>query len=469
LKPKIIIPTSQRPTLLFRALKSIVDDLQAENGEYDIIVIDDSPDEENQRANEKVVFELLDKHPGALNYVGTAERSYLRQLLSDSKTISPLDFCLSHGCGSTPVGYAGRNRNYGLLLNIEEKVVSFDDDTVCRFQQRNSGDPPTNFNSEVPLFLSFGDKKRFINYCHPVSVDIIKQFSAILSSPSRNTNCPGSVRIAMTGIYGGRWFSNPHANLTVPHLLQRDTWRGQKEYDFARRTPYALLLTLKTIYTSSSFFVTTCYGYDSSEILPPFFPGIRSDDAVWAWLVRRLYPDSPICHLPIAIEHDRSLKRTFIDEDFKSIVPSSSEILLLLLNHISLDIKELPPVNVLCSLGESLMCLHSLPLSNRRELLSELYIQSLGRRIGEFQQRLEESGGKPRFWAKDVREHIDLLRKEALSAKPWWPAEFRSLKDSKESEDDFGSYIGHCGELLCAWPEIWERAVALKAAGELPL
>ena len=393
----------------------------------------------------------------------------MRQVLSDSKTISALDFCLSPGCGSTPAGYAGRNRNYGLLLNVGGKVVSFDDDTVYRFQQRNSGYPPTNFDNEVPPLLSFGDKKRFINYCHPVSVDILKQFSAILSSPSRNTKCPGPVRVAMTGIYGGRWFSNPHANLTVPHLLHRDTWRGQKEYDFARRTPFALLLTLKTLYTSSSFFVTTCFGYDGGEILPPFFPGIRSDDAVWAWLVRRCYPDSPICHLPFAIEHDRTQKPPFADEDFLTIVPGAGEILLLLLDYISLGLPALEAASVLEAIGTRLSRMANLSHSRWRELLSELYLSVVGARVGRFTELLDESGGRPRYWARDVREHIVLLGREGVEGRPWLPKEFRHWVEESAGERLFKEYLGRCGELLCAWPEIWNRAVGLRQSGEFRL
>ena len=466
MKLHTLIPTNQRPEILKEALVSFIQYLKNSSRAAKITILDDSRDSVSAAANRDLCAGLAGTFGGSLRCFGRAEREALSDRFNNSSRSSLFEFAL--GLPETVVtGHPGANRNVGLLLYAGRKVLSLDDDVHFRFLRFRDANGFAGNDDGIPLLLPLGSRKRLDKLTIPADWNPDTIDTVLGSSPSSGDH-NGPVKLAMCGIYGGRWYTNPFSLCAVPSNLSGQIWRGKKEYETARTEPWALMLNPEISFSGVSFFVSTCFAYDGSELLPPFLPGIRSSDSLWAWMLRALYPESPICHLPRAIEHDQSIKRPFAGNDFTGIVPGTSEIMLLLLGFIRNGIPGTPDAaGVLYALGTGLSRYAGEPPKRRREILSELYLASLGSRIGAFRQRHEESRGKPRFWAADLELHLRLLRNEAREARPWLPREFRNSEGEKVGEEAFREYLSHCGELLCAWPAIWQRAADLNLSEDV--
>ncbi|WP_319563129.1 hypothetical protein [Marispirochaeta sp.] len=461
---KVTFLTHQRPEILKEALVSFIQYLKNSGKPADITVLDDSIDPAAVAANRELAAGLTGTFSGSLRCFGWAERELLADRLCPGSPEPALDFALSLP-GAGVRGHSGANRNTGLLLYTGQKILSLDDDTLFCFRRLRDGRAFHENSGDIPLLLPLGSRKRLERLTVPTDwdPDVLQE---ILGSPPHTGDYTGPVKLAMSGIYGGRWYTNPHAYCAVPPRTANKIWQGKKEYVAARQDPWALMVQPEVSFSGAPFLVSTCFGYDSSEPVPPFFPGIRSSDSLWAWMLRAMYPESPICHLPLAIEHERSIKQPFEEDDFSRIVPGASEIIVKLLDFLRQGVPGSPEApGMLSALGSGLSRFAAEPVQRRREILSELYLASLGRRIGAFHERLEAGGGRPRFFGEDLKRHIDLLHNEALDSRPWLPKEFR-LKDDIAGEEAFRRYLDSCGELLCAWPEIWQRAEALCKSGD---
>lgn len=462
-----LIPTCQRPEILKEALVSFMRYLKKSAKPADITILDDSIDPAAVEANQALAAQLEGDFGGSLRCFGRSERAGFATRLEADAPDPVLDFALGLP-GRDALGFQGSNRNAGLLLYAGKKLISLDDDTRFRFLRLREGINFDEGSEGLPLLLPLGSRKRLEKLTVPADWDP-DRMDTVLGKPPESGDVTGPVKLVMTGIYGGRWYLNPHACCAVPSRRAKKIWSGKKEYDTARRDPWALLIRPELSFSTAPFFISTCFSCDSSELVPPFFPGIRSSDSLWAWLLRAMYPSSPICHVPVAIEHDREIKQRFGEEDFTRIVPGTSEVMLKLLDFIRQGVPGSPEASgILKALGSGLSRFAGEPIKRRREILSELYLSSLGGRTGFFRERLEESRGRPRFWAEDLELHIGLLQNEALEARPWLPREFRNSREEGEGEEAFREYLAHCGELLCSWPEIWQRAAELNLSGDQP-
>ncbi len=345
-------------------------------------------------------------------------------------------------------------------MSPERKVVSADDDTLFRFRRFredasvSAGDGGAD---GLPHFLPMApDGTDRITEEYPG--DPLRDFGGVLGTPARvlSPGAPfsGKVRAAMAGVRGGRWYSSPFAVMDVDPALHRLAWKDSGEYAAAKRDPDALLLARAPLLTRNPFFVASFFGWDGSEILPPFFPNIRNSDGIWSFLCRALYPDSPVCHMPFAVEHDRSVHPSFSDADFADFSPPAG-IIMLICGFFFRDIEMGNPEAALMALGSRLSGCAALPKREWRRFVTELHLAGEGSKIRRLEARLEAAGGEPGYWAADAARHLEAMKKAALSCEPYLTREFLSF--GRDAEEAFRDYVARCGELLAAWPEIWER------------
>jgi len=77
--------------------------------------------------------------------------------------------------------------------------------------------------------------------------------------------------------------------------------------------------------------------------------------------------------------------------------------------------------------------------------------------------RLGQCGGRPEFWAGDVRRTIDLLRNAPASPDYVVPRDLGAEFDSTAARGLSRELAGRFGELLDAWPALVEAAGAVRA------
>ena len=465
-----LITTNRRPDILSRALFSYAS-VPAFQG-IPLTVFDDFPEPELQKANADVAASAGRENGFEIRVVSRRERAELlrRFELEAAASAQALRFSLEGIPQSRLASHGGPNRNAALLFNAGRKTVSADDDTVRRFRKlREAAVGGRNAKDEgLPLFFAAAaGGSRLENLSEEYRDDPFAAFEGVLGKTSReigaDSRLSGGVRLAMAGIYGGRWFSSPFAIFDTDPSLHSLMWGDAGEYLEARRDPVSLLSAQGIRLTDRYFFVTTFFGWDGREPLPPFFPHIRNHDGVWGFLVRCCYPDSPICHLPFAVEHDLSLHRPFTDENFFDFASDSGNIIILILHFFYRSLRAETASAVMAGLGSRLISCTGLSRRDWRRFVTELHLAGEGKRLERLESRLAASGGRPEYWAADVERHLKALKRAALSCEPYLPREF--LPCGRDAEAVFRDYLLRCGVLLAAWPEIWLRASEMGGTG----
>jgi hypothetical protein len=187
-------------------------------------------------------------------------------------------------------------------------------------------------------------------------------------------------------------------------------------------------------------------------------PHIRNDDGIWGLMVRFLYPHSPIGRLPFAISHDRGIHPP-VSGGVVSRVAGAGGFILNLHRFFCSSIKAETPEKRLASLGAEFINIAGLPEKQRRLFLTELFLQGLGEETLAMEKNLDESGGAPSYWRKDLKKSLETLQ-GSFPVDPGGaiPREFARLGNAGETL--FLVYLERWGELLCAWPEIWKGALA---------
>ncbi len=456
--------TCGRPEVLRGAL----DSLSAETEGVPIgpiTVYDDSREASIRSVNESIVHSFAAQSGLVLSYETT-------QNLSPEGSVQKQS---AFALGLRPFHHApampGAARNAILLSSVGKKVLSFDDDIRFllrepRFTMEETSPLPfafaasgtESFPDAVSRPLVSGAARCFELFDHVLGRTPQWGDGMAEGDGESAADLKGPVRAAMAGICGDRWFSSPLAIFDTQPFLRKRAWPNRRSYRRAAIDPVALLLAPELSYTSHPFFIASCYGFDASDILPPFFPHIRNEDGVWAFLLRASYPDAPIAHLPFAFEHKRGIHPSFRMEHRASGIGAGT-VLQRLLSFFADELKAPEAGERLVALGSRLSGAASLSLRQWKRLLLELHLKHEGAMVARLEADLDRSGGSPGFWAKDLRSFLDRYLDELPASAPSLPREFQHLGD--EGESAFQRFAGSCGELLSAWPEIWKGRACL--------
>jgi hypothetical protein len=441
-----------------------------------VYVFDDEETADNE--TKAVVSQINHDHNPAIEYAGRNEKLRLaEEIVGHNKDIfDVLRFAFWGMQECRCIRADGMNRNAILLYCIDKKVVSADDDTIFNYLAYKK---PAGIVEKITAgrnyqqiqenpFFSFSENgwDDYKNCLVSFTDNPFLEFDRVLgSSPQTlgfNYPLDGSIKIAHSGIFGGRWYMSPLAIIDVNPLNYR-FWKDHGDYTEAKQFPYSLYLSPSINLTTNSFLFATHFGYDTSLILPPFLPHIRNDDGIWAAMVREMYPASPLCRLPFAVYHDRKRDSPLPNLSTLRADMTANGLIDLLVRHIGDNPQSDTPEAYLKSLGRGLMSAAKLRKASWRDLTESLYAAMQSGMIRRAEQKLESLYGKPPFLAADLRYYIDVLKRESGTVRPWIPLEFAQF--GAKAESLFREYVRRCGELFFAWPELWEKAKSLKAAG----
>jgi hypothetical protein len=469
----LAVPTYKRPAPLRRLLASLA---EYEHRSYldSVYVFDDEETAGNE--TESVIAQIQHDHNLPVEYIGYNEKLNLaKEIAGRNKAIFPiLQFAFWGMKECRSLRADGANRNAILLHCIDKKVINADDDTLFSYVTYKK---PTRLIEKTMAmrryqkiqenpFLSFSENSwaDYKNSLVPLHTNPFLEFDRILGSTPQSLgfNYPlaGAVKVAHSGVFGGRWYISPLAIIDV-NPLNYKFWKNQNDYTEAKQLPHALYLSPSINLTTNPFFFASHFGYDSSAILPPFLPLCRNDDVIWAAMVRTMYPGSPLCRLPFAISHTRKTDSLPDLAALRADVTASG-LIGLIVNYIGSTLQSGAPEEYLKSLGNALVSAAKLGKKLWRGLTKDLYFDMQSGMIRQAEQKLAALYGKPPFLAADLRCYIDVLKRESGMVSPWTPLEFAQL--SAQAESLFREYLRLCGELFLAWPELWEEAKSLKAA-----
>ena len=426
----VVILACDRPDHLGRALESVA------GGEVEVVVMDDSRDPANVEKHR-----ALAKAAGARFGGPTEKRAYAGRLASAAGVeLRRIEEALF---GVNDAFRAGVNRNAAYLDQVGRLFVSMDDDTVARVA------PSPNL-SEALEIRSKGDPTEFWFYgtddealdreLSPRMLDVHARALGLRDGPRR-------VAVTACGVAGdsGMGTTAYYASRTGDTRV-----RLLEDYEINRLTRSVFRSAPHLVLTDATFLMTTCVGFDTRELLPPFFFAGRNSDGTFGVTLRAVTPHL-IAHLPYAIEHrpdprtEESMTATFGQIRINDLV--------------SLAVRSTTLRGTIedrtVALGEHLLSWADDP-EELQKLLHHQRIRQLSVVGASLSDLLRKHGHEHEGWTADVKRILRVIEETALTDRHVLPCDL---------EGDTAELFERFGRLLIAWPEIDRAARGLAADG----
>lgn len=341
----------------------------------------------------------------------------------------------------------GGNRNSILLFLAGRAFITMDDDTQYKFFSGLDGDARPG---EV-LLVAYSDKpESAMRFVRPHAGDPLND---LLSALEDQTDEGGPVIASMAGIVGGRWFSRPQAVLFASPSFHSQVYRNQRRYRQMRIDPAGVIQAPSTTTSRSGAFITACSAINAAVPVPPFPPKLRPEDAFWAETAMALIPGSGITYLPFSVFHDNEGKRPFRQSDLHSVGLDFALMSRLILHDLTRDLPVAPEKARFELLGERFVDTSHLRETDWREYCNSLLLQHVGIMVNNTEERIEQQRRKPRWWARDLELFIENAKRQAVYA------------SDAEPDPTHRTYLRNYGELLVAWPQVWQAALNLNSSG----
>jgi hypothetical protein len=381
----------------------------------------------------------------------------------------------------------GLNRNAILLYTHGTLGLSVDDDTTCRLARVPNASVTTLRFAEDGEFGEtwfFSDRESVLRHAAETTIDLLEEHRQVLgrrisdvitAAAASGAIEPGGlcehlfdallagrgrIALSLTGLAGDCGSNN--AQWVGLYLGEN----GRRRLDSADALTSAvssrevLRQMLVTTVGHASPFLGTFFGFDNRQLLPPFFPFGRNQDALFGWMAARYFPDCYAAHLPFMSAHLPDVGRRYDDRyGFRTTV---ADTILWTLSTWNGMASGRPPSDILQSVGRHLIEYAS---ATQPEFDAAMRLLML-RRAALLMQNLEQNVMRARadgatHWQAEYAKRIDILQREATA--PNWAVP-RDLPTPDALSDSSGTLRGlmrSFGELLIWWPAMLQEAKQL--------
>lgn len=490
----LAITTCNRPLLLGRLLADLTRQPPETVAYSGATVFDDSDRSEVCRETRSIVERVAADTGAKLMYIGPVEKRYLIDELmcacaADGIPREILEFALERQSEfESATGY-GRNRNAELLVYAGRRLLSLDDDAAPEFFKVSGTARGLALRSmELALQVGHFDSEKALqrqleafqgNGFREMDVLLGRNLSETLAELERHghrvdrtgastdlqtavRNRSASIRAVMAGVAGSRWFNRPSVVMSPKGSLRGVSLRNRQSYLAAKVFPFSVIQACQLTITDTPFLMAGFSGLDARELVPSFPPAGRTGDSCWVELLRVCDPGAMIAHLPFVIRHESAAKRPFSEAELHDTSADLGLLTLLTLQHLQSSVPALTGAPALEAVGRRLIELGSLGQNDWLEFHRMIWLEHAAGTTRRFERLLEEHHGRPRFWAAEVRAHLDRLQTQATDPPAALPRELEPQRDLDAACRLHRLFVRRHGELLTAWPVIWNRAAALR-------
>jgi hypothetical protein len=482
--------TCNRIESLSRSVTSFMDSASRYGWNLRFAVIDNSIDSRDASEARRILRGIAAGSGRGILYAGAEEKesfidSIEKSLLSEDVPPEVLSFAL-RGDSAIAERY-GANRNATLLAFPDELLLSLDDDTICRFFE-----PPQAMEeleicdgvdpTELTL-LRDRDELRGRLIPH----DVVSAHEALLGKTVQSClTRAGALRLdrlgprmvhlleqgrgrvfaTVTGIAG----DSAAEKSTYVLALQgdsRDRLLGDpRGYIQAALRRDVLKIASHPTIARAEFIVNLCLGLDHTQLLPPYFPVGRNEDGLFARALIACHPDAFLGHVPLGIQHEPPIARSYQNGDRQHFSLRINDILGLLTEKIGADLRSFEPAQRMDDLGRRLESLGQRKPRDFREDVSAVLLSYLEQYAAYMEEILERNARTPRIWVDDVTAHLEAVQTYISGRSFGVPAELRGADGASEGAGLFQALVRRYGRLLRCWPRIREAAVELNLSGK---
>ncbi|MDA8752772.1 hypothetical protein N9M39_01290 [Halieaceae bacterium] len=325
---RVFIITCDRPAAVNRLLDSLLRAGSLSNHDQ-LVLVDDSRQAANQAENREAVARFNLSAARSMLYVGAEAQATLLtglvQRLPDQE--AGIRFLIDRERWANQPSY-GLARNICLLLSVGYRAIVLDDDILCQAVRSPMKEPGLAFGSikDRPAFF-FGSEQELMQNAVDAGVNPLSGHADVLGLPLHeavsklqhntvtsdqlrganaaflNTLSAGSpVLVTQCGSWGDPGVGNGHWVLYLdPYSIGRMLDAPGGLSGAIQNRLCGLNFSRPTI--SKAAVMSQMTGLDNSQLLPPYFPAFRGEDALFASMVTWLHPDSAVVNCDWAVPH----------------------------------------------------------------------------------------------------------------------------------------------------------------------
>jgi hypothetical protein len=489
----LVVPTCNRVASLVRGLESYLTNARAHGHALEILVADSAIDPEE-------TCRLALRGVAASSGTRIAYAGY-EQNARDSERIAhlgqiPLEVVKFALLGAGWAGEnIGANRNVALLRTSGARVLSVDDDTVCR-TLRAPIDPrgalALRGDVDVPEVWSYPDREAVLAAARSGDIDVVGEHDtclgwrlpALVQQYKRTGHgvafedaCghmlrsllggTGSIVATINGVAGD---SGMYSGELLALHESPDTRRRLLNSEASYRLMTASREVIRQASTPSvshgGHFMSTCVGLDNRELLPPFLPVYRSEDRVFGATVMACFENAFFAHLPWSLLHAPSGTRTYVPDPWSTV--RVSDVLIALITSWCAGPQPRTPAERLRALGAELQDISRLPSADLQALVRIAVEAQLFEAIRHKELMLRRHDGQPHYWANEVRRQMYVAAEALRDPRYMLPVELVDHYGDEEAPARLRALLHDVGQLFEWWPSIVETAKHVsRAHGEL--
>lgn len=478
------IPTCNRPEMLKRCLTSYIENNRKYDREVKYLIADDSINPEMQKKNKNTLKELARSSGEPMHYTGRKQREHVAELLARRSGISP-EVCRFAVLGDQSCSFTGgANRNTLMLQTTCQRSVQVDDDSVCRLVGvSDAADTPRRLSlssrSDPYEYWFYKDRDVFLNAISSVNEDFLAAHEQLLGqsvsgyipkwqpdldieelSPDflhdmhrlnpkigiTHLGCAGDSGLRASG-YLGRLFLDEHSFRRLSETPD--------EFPAKFTTRFLIRSAEEVTISSSPFFMGLNIGMDQTNLLPPFMPAGRNEDAVFGQLLGAGCPGIKSGYLPYALIHDPpDITNRDPSTPVRIQSPRLNDLICWLITSRAQALLNPDSVKRLQAIGSYLSEVGSLPGKDFYEHIRLLVCRVYSQQIHRGEELLANRRNALPAWKERMKTYISEIQRALVQPVFFIPfdmnaSEGEALKVCKKT-------IGRFGELLICWPELVE-------------
>jgi hypothetical protein len=485
------ITTRNRPEVLRRGLISHFENRQRYERSTEYVIIDDAADAESGSRTRELLIELGREFGVPIRYADHAERrSFAKAVCEESGAPHDIVEFALFGLPGCPIT-TGSARNSLLLATAGDRLVMVDDDSVCRLAACPAPEDGLAFTSrrDPTEFWFFADPETTLSEAQFADTDFLGLHETLLGRnaadclPSaeaaslvdsraaepgfdcRLRRWGGRLRASMAGVLGDSGIGAT-GYLFIDAESQKRLTRSEATYLAAVRSRQVLRSVRRTTISEGTSCIAVNLGLDNRSLLPPFIPVQRNSDGLFARTLRLCFRDAYLGYLPWAVLHAPERPRQQELDDYWRHVKQvrTADLVIHLMQASGAPYDGLNGAAALRHLGAQFEEWGSLDAEAFRELLQKQVWRSAGSVFSPHQSS-EAPVTDQDFYARLRNKYADILRERVTEEDYLLPQDLAKTGD-KEQVHALSREIIRCfGQLLQAWPHIYEAALRLRARG----
>ena len=471
----VIIVTADRPSTVRRGLTSAIEHARRFGENVRFLVVDGSRRE--TEATEATVVDIRSRLGADVRYVGPRQAERFRLALADSG-IPPevVRFGLT-------LGEIGSNRNLGLLLSAGRQGLMIDDDVLCSPWGNGFSSRVTLVgHDDVQEWRFFGTRDEALGSTQALDASIYGAHSNVLGQTVRSIVTDGArtidgreacghmirafdegdggtVRVTLAGLAGDAARHCSHHVLFREGRLRRILLNDPNALRTALRTREVHRIVLDLTITHELYCMTYCMGFDNRQLLPPFMPVGRGEDAVFGGLLAFCNSDAVAAHLPVGILHDSHRPALYGDEAMPSARETRLAELVMHTIQSATGVYGGAPGQRSARLGDVMIDIGSLPQRDFLASITNAHLSLRSARLAAIDADLSAMPQADRTWASELETYRNTLHSSLRDPLFFVPTEVKIGGESRdESVKRTQAFLVGFGTLLKCWPSIWATA-----------